>query len=85
MEEVFQAYQQRLPEGGIEQMHTERWVDQAQTEYDCPGEEKMDLSFHSLPARTHYAAWLMDTLPTFAIYFGSISFIFVCLYIAIFR
>ena len=84
-EEIFQAYQQRLPERGEEQVYEERWVDQEGVGYDCPGEQKLGLSFHSLPAQTHYAAWFMDTLPTFAIYLGSISFLFVCLYIAIFR
>jgi hypothetical protein len=63
----------------------ERWVDQAAIPYDCPGARQLDLSFQSLPATTSIPSWFMTNIPFIAVLLGSVSFIFVCLWIAIFK
>jgi len=84
-EELFQAYQQRIPQEAEEQFEVEQWVDQAAIPYDCPGAQQLDLSFQSLPATTNIPSWLWTNVPYIGVFFGSVAFIFVCLWIAIFK
>ena len=86
MEQLFQAYQQRLEPAAARQWQAERWVDQSKLQYDCPGEQLLNVSFHALPdADVNVPFWLLNTMPQFAVFGGALSFIFVCLYLAIFK
>ena len=86
MEQLFQAYQQRLEPAAARQWQAERWVDQSKLQYDCPGEQLLNVSFHALPdADVNVPFWLLNTMPTFAVFGAALSFIFVCLYLAIFK
>ena len=84
-EELFQAYQQHLPEEAVEQWVEESWVDPETTPYDCPGARLVDVAFHDLPATTNIPTWLWTNVPYITVFFGSVAFIFVCLWIAIFK
>ena len=84
-EELFQAYQQHLPEEAIEQWVEESWVDPEATPYICPGAQLVDVAFHDLPATTNIPTWLWTNVPYITVFFGSVAFIFVCLWIAIFK
>jgi len=84
-EELFQAYQQRIPEQAVKQYAEEQWVDQGAIPYDCPGAAQLDLSFQTLPSTINIPTWLWTNVPYIAVFFGSVSFIFVCLWIAIFK
>lgn len=84
-EEIFQAYQQRLPEEGLEQYVTELWVDPKRYPYDCPGEKSLDVSFSLVPVTQNVGAWILRNVPAFTIFVGSLAFVFVCLWLSIFR
>ena len=84
-EELFQAYQQRLPEEAEAQFMEDRWVDQDAIPYDCPGDKQLQVSFRQIPVTQNVGSWLLKNVPSFTIFLGSLAFVFVCLWLSIFR
>ena len=84
-EELFQAYQQRLPEEAEKQFKRWRWVDQTKIKYDCPGQDALKVEFVSLPSSVNVPLWFARTLPRYIVLGTGISFLFVVLYVAIFK
>ena len=84
-EEIFQAYQQRLPEDAEAQFLEEQWVDQDKVPYDCPADKQLQVAFRQIPVTQNVGAWLLRTVPSVTIFLGSLAFVFVCLWLSIFR
>eukprot|EP00884_Botryococcus_braunii_P017856 jgi/Botrbrau1/4754/Bobra.0137s0026.1 len=84
LEQMFQAYEQKLPRKAMRQFDREFWVDPAKFKYECPGEEKMKLMFKTTPSEPSLYYFYRE-IPTLFFYVFAFSFLVVCLGIGIFR
>jgi hypothetical protein len=83
-EQLFQAYEQRLPKKALRDFRRSQWVDAGKVEYDCPGERLLALEYKTSP-QERSLWWVWDLGPTYAFLAFSFSFLIVTLGIGIFR
>ncbi len=83
-EQLFQAYEQKLPKKALRDFRRSQWVDAGKAEYDCPGERLLALEYKTSP-QERSLWWVWDLGPTYAFLAFSFSFLIVTLGIGIFR
>ena len=60
-------------------------MDPSRHAYTCPAERQLDVAFVQTPKRFSILSFAASWVPTILFFTGGLSFIFVCLYLAIFR
>jgi hypothetical protein len=83
-EQLFQIYEQRISDEANEEFEDKTWIDPKAHEYDCPGEQLVDVSFKATPNQPslHLTRMYFEAYAFAAFSFG---FLIVSLAIGIFR
>ncbi|CAD7703964.1 unnamed protein product [Ostreobium quekettii] len=83
-EQIFLAYEQKMPPNGVREYLKQGWVQKAQYEYDCPGDKLLDVSFHMSAQEPSFRGF-WDILPSVLFVSFAFSFLGICLAVGIFR
>ena len=82
-EQLFQLYEQKVPKEAERDLERDRWIDPAKYEYNCPGEQLVDVSFKCTPDQPSLRLFY-DNLYGYAYAGFAFSFLFVSLAVGIF-
>ncbi|KAK9909403.1 hypothetical protein WJX75_001741 [Coccomyxa subellipsoidea] len=83
-EQMFQLYEQQIPKKAEKDFQKNLWVNQKDYEYNCPGEQLVDVSFKMTPSQpTLHIFWSDLTGYAFAAF--AFSFLFISLGLGIFK
>ena len=83
-EQLFQAYEQKLPKKALREFKRSQWVNPAKYKYDCPGERLLDIEYKTNP-QEYTLRWLYELAPSYFFIAFSFSFLIIALGIGIFR
>ncbi|CAD7702334.1 unnamed protein product [Ostreobium quekettii] len=83
-EQIFQAFEQKMPSKGLNEYLKQGWVQKENYEYKCPGDELLDVSFHLSPQEPSLRGF-WDILPSILFASFAFSFLGICLAVGIFR
>ncbi|CAG9464039.1 unnamed protein product [Pedinophyceae sp. YPF-701] len=84
LEEIFCAYEQKLPKKARKEFYTKGSVDTSKVAYVCPGDQKLRVSFNQTPNQFSLH-WLYWRGPAFLALFLSFGFVFICVGIGLFK
>lgn len=83
-EQLFQLFEQQVPEKAEQEFEEDFWFDPAQHEYSCPGEQLVDVAFKCTPDQPSLRLFY-DNLYGYAYAAFAFGFLFVSLAIGIFK
>ncbi|KAK9845482.1 hypothetical protein WJX81_007602 [Elliptochloris bilobata] len=83
-EQLFQAYEQKLPKKALREFKRKQWVNPAKYAYDCPGERMLEIEYKTTP-KQYNLHWIQEVAPAYGFLAFSFSFLIIALGIGIFR
>ena len=84
-EQLFQAYEQKLPRKALRELRRKQWVNPAKYAYDCPGERLLEVEYRTTPTPQFSFRWIQEWVPVYGFLAFSFLFLVVSLGIGIFR
>ena len=84
-EQLFQAYEQKLPRKALREFRRKQWVNPAKYPYDCPGERLLEVEYKTTPSPAYSLRWIQEWAPVYGFLAFSFLFLGVSLGIGIFR